>query len=279
MRSCAPHRAATPCSSRYSCNWRSMTSAASSRASSRSSSKLRGRSACWRAPSHLRAAFEQRLGRRIHDFDLVRLVEKVLRDAVRGALAGDPLDVVLLLADVLHIERGDDADAAVEQVAHILPALRIAAAGRIALRQAVDQADLRMAAEEGHQVDGASVRLGNRLRGGRPPPESRARPAALQRRHDYILPARPCGGGLHRTCATICPRAAHSPERPSAVRAIRGVRPPERGAATRPDRACGRPTWAWFSEGRRSGAQGVSRSRSERCSGRESDRHGRSRRA
>ena len=41
------------------------------------------------------------------------------------------------------IDGGDDADALLQQVVHILPALRIAAARRIVEGQLVDQADLR----------------------------------------------------------------------------------------------------------------------------------------
>ena len=67
------------------------------------------------------------------------------RNAVGGALAGDALHLVLLLADVLQVDGGDHGDAAVEQFVDILPALRIAAARRIIVGQTVDQADLRMA--------------------------------------------------------------------------------------------------------------------------------------
>ena len=42
-------------------------------------------------------------------------------------LSGDLLDFLLLLTNVLDVDRGDDADAAIEQVANILPAMRIAA--------------------------------------------------------------------------------------------------------------------------------------------------------
>ena len=67
---------------------------------------------------------------------------------------------------MLEVDGGDDADAAVEQFLDVLPALRIAAAGRIVVGQAVDQADLRVAAEDGREVDdlvgAAGVLLGDR---------------------------------------------------------------------------------------------------------------------
>ena len=147
MRSCAPQRAAMPWASRYSCNCRSTTSAASSRASSRSSASGAG------IGGGLAAAADQGIGRRVHHFDLVGFVQERLGNAVGGALAGDALHFVLLLADVLQVDGGDDADAAVEQFLDILPALRIAAAGRIVVGQPVDQANAGMAAEDGGEVD------------------------------------------------------------------------------------------------------------------------------
>lgn len=98
-------------------------------------------------------AVEQRIGRHVHHFDLVGLAQESLGDAIRGALSGEALDIELLLADVLQVDRGDDGDAAIEQVFDILPALRIAAAGRIVVSQLVDQADRRVAAEERRQID------------------------------------------------------------------------------------------------------------------------------
>ena len=95
------------------------------------------------------------IGRGIDDFDFVGFVQEFLRDAGGGALSGEALDGRLLFADVLHVDRGDDGDALVEDFLDILPAFRIAAAGRIVEGQFVDQADLRMAAEDGGQVDGA----------------------------------------------------------------------------------------------------------------------------
>ena len=96
---------------------------------------------------------DQGVGRRIHDFDFVGFGQKGLGQTVGGALAGDTLHLVLLFADVLHVDGGDDADAAIQQFLDILPALGIAAAGRIVIGQAIDEAYARMAPEEGGQVD------------------------------------------------------------------------------------------------------------------------------
>ena len=75
--------------------------------------------------------------------------------AVARAFAGDALDVVLLLGDVLQVDRGDDADAVLQQFLDVLPALLVPAAGRIVVSQTVDQADLRMAADDRRQVHGS----------------------------------------------------------------------------------------------------------------------------
>ena len=140
-------------------------------------------------------AADQGVGRRVHHFDFVGLGQKRLGHAVGGALAGDPLHRVLLFADVLQVDGGDDADAAVEQFLDILPALRIAAAGRIVVGQAVDQADLRMAAEERRQIDDligpAGVPLGDRRDHFEPGQDllDVGRDLALQRAHHHVLAA------------------------------------------------------------------------------------------
>ena len=144
-------------------------------------------------------------------------MEKILRDAVRGAFPGDPLDVVLLLANVLDIERRHDADALVEQIADILPALRISAAGRVALRQTVDQADLRMAAEESHQIDCALVGLRNHFQtvdDGL----NLGRDRGLKRGHHHILPAHLAAAALieHAQRLAHARRVAQKDLQPSA---------------------------------------------------------------
>ena len=106
-----------------------------------------------------------------------------------------PLDIQLLLADVLQVDRGDDGDAAVEQVFDILPALRIAAARRIVVGQLVDQADGRVAAEEGGKVEDfvslSAVPLlygRNDLEAGEHALDIR-RVGALHQPHHHVLPA------------------------------------------------------------------------------------------
>ena len=95
------------------------------------------------------------IGRGIDDFDFVGFVKEFFGDAGGGALSGEALDGSLLFADVLYVDRGDYGDALFQDLLDILPAFRIAAAGRIVEGQLVDQADLGMAAEDRGQVDGA----------------------------------------------------------------------------------------------------------------------------
>ena len=95
------------------------------------------------------------IGRGIDDFDFVGFVKEFFGDAGGGALSGEALDGRLLFPDVLHVDGGDHGDAVVQDFLDILPAFRVAAAGRIVEGQLVDQADLGMAAEDGGQVDGA----------------------------------------------------------------------------------------------------------------------------
>ena len=89
----------------------------------------------FRQPPGIRHAFlaavQQRVGRSIHDFDLFGLQQELFRHAVRRALRGDAFHLILLLFDVLDVDGRDDADAAVEQLPDVLPALRIAAAGGV----------------------------------------------------------------------------------------------------------------------------------------------------
>ena len=164
-------------------------------------------------------AVQQRFGRHIHHFDFVRLAQEGLRDAIGSTLPGEALHIELLLADVLEVDRRDDADAAIEQVFDILPALRIAAAGRIVVGQLVDQANARMAAEECRKVD--------HLVGLAAVPFLDRRDDLEAGKHSLDLlgvgrsaPARPrhpgratCGGGPRRTCGRSCPRAKHNPGR------------------------------------------------------------------
>src|SRR5438046_1010903 len=93
-------------------------------------------------------------GGSVHDFDFFGATDKTQWDRMRGALAGDALDGVLLLFDVLEIQGGDDVDTVCEQFFDVLPALGMLAAGRVVHRQLVDQADLRPTLEDASDIQG-----------------------------------------------------------------------------------------------------------------------------
>ena len=98
------------------------------------------------------------VGRRVDHFDVVGFVQELLGDAGGGALPCEAFDGRLLLPDVLHVDGGDHGDPLAQNLLHILPAFRVAAARRIVECQLIDQADLGTAAENGLQIDGAIER-------------------------------------------------------------------------------------------------------------------------
>jgi hypothetical protein len=70
-----------------------------------------------------------------------------------GPAAGDFLDRVLLLADMLEVDGADDVDAVGSELFYVAPAVSEPSAGRVVASQLVDQADLRVALEDGVNVD------------------------------------------------------------------------------------------------------------------------------
>ncbi len=53
---------------------------------------------------------------------------------------------------MLDVDGGDDVDAGVQQFLHVLPALGVARARRVGVRQLVDECDLRSAGEHGVEI-------------------------------------------------------------------------------------------------------------------------------
>ena len=85
----------------------------------------------------------------------------VLQEAVGQRLAhlhlGVARDDVVEALEVLDIEGADDVDAGVEQLQHVLVALAVATAGRVGVRELVDDGDGRLALQDGveiHLLDG-----------------------------------------------------------------------------------------------------------------------------
>src|SRR5882672_6154844 len=100
---------------------------------------------------------EQHVGRRVDHHHLVCALEYAVGDGFLHAHAGDPGDDVVQALDVLHVDRGVDGDAGLEQLLDVLPALgmprpRLALEG-VAVRELVDEQDLRLARERGVEVE------------------------------------------------------------------------------------------------------------------------------
>ena len=93
---------------------------------------------------------DQFIGRQIDHFDL-----GIVEDRVGHRLAhphpGEAGDDVVEALDMLDVERGQHVDAGVAQLLDVLPALRVAAAGGVGVRQFVDQGDRRRPDE--HRID------------------------------------------------------------------------------------------------------------------------------
>jgi hypothetical protein len=97
--------------------------------------------------------FEQDLGRDVDQLDLVGALEHGVGHGLPHHHAGDLRHHVVQALEVLDVERGVDADAGREQLVHVLPPLGVARAGRVGVRQLVDQDQRRMARERGVEVE------------------------------------------------------------------------------------------------------------------------------
>ena len=101
---------------------------------------------------HVDLAFLQTLdqvfGREVDDFHVVGAVDDRIRHGLAHPDAGDLGDDVVEAFEMLDVERGVDVDAGVEQLLDIEIALGVAAAGRVGVRQLVDQHELGPARED-----------------------------------------------------------------------------------------------------------------------------------
>jgi len=92
-------------------------------------------------------------GGRVDDDDLVSALNERLRnDLCRGLPEHAPHEL-LLLGDVLEIDRRDDRNARLDELFDILVTPGVPAPGRIVVRQTVDETHLRMARNEDGHVD------------------------------------------------------------------------------------------------------------------------------
>ena len=107
-----------------------------------------------------------RPGRRVHDDEFVGAAHEVLRDGLGRRTADHLADEVLLLGDVLEADRRQDRDARLEHFLDVLVAPGVSGAGRVVVRQPVDQAHARPALEQRVHVedrDAVDLAQGNPL--------------------------------------------------------------------------------------------------------------------
>ena len=98
-------------------------------------------------------ALDQLVGRQIDELDLVRVVEHVIGDGLPDPDVGDLADDVVQALEVLDVHRRVDVDPGVEQLLDVLPALRVARAGRVGVRELVDDDQAGFAREGGVEVE------------------------------------------------------------------------------------------------------------------------------
>ena len=100
----------------------------------------------------VRQAPAQSLGGHVHQLDLVGGPDDLVGQGLPLLHAGDPLDHVVDRLEVLDVDRRDHVDAGVEQHLDVLPALGVARARHVGVRQLVDQRHVRPPGEHGVEI-------------------------------------------------------------------------------------------------------------------------------
>ena len=94
----------------------------------------------------------ERLGRDVHDLDLVGTPDDLVRDRLLLLDPADLLHHVVEGLEVLDVDRRDDVDAGVEEGIDVLPALLVPAAGDVAVGELVDQRHRRAPRQDAVEV-------------------------------------------------------------------------------------------------------------------------------
>jgi len=170
---------------------------------------------------------DQLVGRDVHQHDLVGDVEEGVGHRLPHANARDLADHVVQALDVLDVERGPHVDPGMEQLRDILPALGMARAGRVGVRELIDQEEPRMAREcriEVELADRAALHVERSPGQLLEPFEqcSGVRAAVrLDETHDHVvtLVARRTRGAKHRVSLARARRGAEEDLEPPAARA------------------------------------------------------------
>ena len=94
----------------------------------------------------------QRLRAHVHQLDLVRRTDHVVRDRLALQDAGDLPGHVVERLQVLDVDGGDDLDAGVEQGLDVLPPLLVPATGHVGVGELIDQHHVRVTRQDGVEV-------------------------------------------------------------------------------------------------------------------------------
>ena len=98
-------------------------------------------------------ALEEIVGRQVEELDLVSAIEDVIGHGLFDNDMRDLGDGVVEAFDVLHVQRGPDIDAVIEQLEHILPALLVARARRVVVGELIDEQQGRRSRDGGVEIE------------------------------------------------------------------------------------------------------------------------------
>ena len=90
---------------------------------------------------------------KVHQHHVVRGVKEGIGDGLSHLHAGDPADDVIQTFQMLDVNGGEDVNPGLQQFVHILPALWMAGAGGITVRQLIHQNQRRTAGEGGVEIE------------------------------------------------------------------------------------------------------------------------------
>ena len=96
---------------------------------------------------------QQHVGRHVDQLDLVGPLEHGVGHRLAHGDAGDLGHDVIEALDVLHVERGVDVDAGIEQFEHVLPALAVAVARGVGVREFIHEDQRRLPGQRTIEVE------------------------------------------------------------------------------------------------------------------------------
>ena len=212
----------------------------------------------------------ERVRRHVDELDLIRHVDDPVRHGLALADARHVGHHIIQALDVLDVHGRDDLDAGMEEVDHVLPALRAAGAGDVRVRELVDQSHLGMALEHARPCPSPRRACrGTRRHAEEPSGALRAsRSSSGDRRSRHRRPRPSCrvrrAGGPRRASRTSCRRREPNPSRCGEAPSWRRSRP--RVSTPAPPWARGRPRGRPALRPTRSPARAPPRSRRARSS-------------